>query len=401
MALVMNNVRDFSPYWSHIDSLLVYQSPEFSFENELIITDFDNCLIQKLSGKKLMQPINPTKPKPFNEEFIKKLMAEPKTKSIVIIANQISGSKTHIALIKTKLEIFLSMYPMNIMAFFALKLNKMAKPHTGIMLILKEYYRSQAKKMPKIGLVVSDLGGRMYEEKKGKVVFDPCDTDRAFAHNCGYAYKTIREYTENLETPENYIWNQHIIPPEHREEYINNYMSKHKNIDIMKHIIHTQMEENCQTFLIFIMGVPRSGKSTFAEMLLNMWNSSDLAKTHFVELLSCHNMSNGSRLNYTKKALKNRISIILDGECYSYEQQNTFKSVISETNTKTIFIEIDTGKRLSLLLNHVAVETHKEEIPLLDFNYYLKYDSIVWRPRELIKYYPRILPSKALTYGRF
>ena len=401
MALVMNNVREFSANWSHVDSLLVYISPEFSFENELIITDFDNCLIQKLAGKKLVQPINPAKPKPYNEDFVKKLMQESKTKSIVIMSNQISSSKTNIALIKTKLELFLNMCPMPVMAMFALRLNKMAKPHTGMILILKEYYRAKEKKLPKVGLVVSDLGGRMHEEKKGKVVFDPCDTDRAFAHNCAYAYKTIREYTENLDTPESFIWNQHIIPPENRAEYLEQYTAKHKNIDMMWHITHLWREKNYQTFLIFIMGVPRSGKTTYAEQLYNSWNASELAKTHCVELMSCHDMSSGTRLNRTRKALKNRISVILDGECYSYDQQTAFKAILEETNTKPIFIEIDTGKKLALLLNHVAVETHKDEIPLLDYNHYLKYDSLVWRPRDLIKYYPRILPSKALLYGRF
>ncbi len=401
MALVMNNVRDFSPNWSHVESLLVYVSPDFSFENELIITDFDNCLIQKLSGKKLMQPINPTRPTPYNEEFIKKLISESKAKSIIIMSNQISSSKTNIALIKTKLELFLTAYPMPIMAMFALKLNKMAKPHTGMILILKEYYKAKGKKLPKIGLVVSDLGGRMHEEKKGKVVFDPCDTDRAFAHNCVYAYKTIREYTENLDAPENFIWNQYILPPEQRQDYIEQYMSKYKNIDVIQHISQFVHEKQSQAFLIFILGAPRTGKTTYAEQLLYAWNHSDLAKTHSVELYSCHDMANGTRLNATKKALTNRISVILDGECYTYAQQANFKTAADNSNARCIFIEVDTGKKLALLLNHVAVETHKEEIPLLDYNHYLKYDSLVWRPRDIIKYHPRILPSKALLYGRF
>lgn len=397
----MNNVRDFSPHWSHVDSLLVYISPEFSFENELVITDFDNCLIQKLSGKKLVQPINPAKPKPYNEDFIKKLMVEAKTKSIVIMSNQISSSKTNIALIKTKLELFLAMFPIPVMAFFALKLNKMSKPHTGMVLLLKEYYKLREKKLPREGLVVSDLGGRLYEEEKGKVVYDTCDTDRAFAHNCGYVYKTIREYTENLEVPENFVWNLHILPPEQRPAYIEEYTKKNKNIDVIGHITQLVREKNHQTFLVFIMGAPRTGKTTYAEQLRFAWNNSELSKTHFVELLSCHEMANGSRLNKTRKLLENRMSVILDGECYSYAHHMSYKSIIEDTNTKAIYIEIDTGKKLALLLNHVAVETHKEEIPLLDYNHYLKYDSQVWRPRDLIKYYPRILTSKALLVGRF
>jgi hypothetical protein len=277
----------------------------------------------------------------------------------------------------------------------------MAKPHTGMVLFLKEYYKSKDKKLPKVGLVVSDLGGRMYEEEKGKVVFDSCDTDRAFAHNCGYAYKTIREYTENLDSPENFIWNKHILPPEQRPEYIAEYTKKNKNIDVMSHICQLAKEKNFQTFLIFILGAPRTGKTTYAEQLLYSWNNSELSRSHSVELLSCHDMSNGARLNRAAKALKNRISIILDGECYSHAQQEAFKHILEETNTKAIFIEVDTGKKIALLLNHVAVETHKDEIPLLDYNHYLKYDSLVWRPRDLIKYYPRILMSKALLCGRF
>ena len=48
----MSISKDYSPYWKDLGTVLMYQSPDFQFLSGVIITEFENCLIKKLSTTK-------------------------------------------------------------------------------------------------------------------------------------------------------------------------------------------------------------------------------------------------------------------------------------------------------------------------------------------------------------
>lgn len=405
----MSVMQEYSPNWKDMGSILVYQSDGFPFHNRVIITDFEECLINKISKAGIYHAINPKTIQPYNESFIKQIAYESTDKSVVILSNQTTANKLNIDMIKRKLEAFLEMYKIPILAFFALKPNKFSKPHTGMWKLLNMYFKTRGSSQILRAVVISDYGGRILESvaKNGhvKAKYDASDVDRAFANNTGIPYLTINEYLKNLaiESDENkfvekYNWSRKYLAPEVRTMYLDK-LSQYHNPNIFAKLATVG---EVAAYMIIIYGAPRSGKTTLARDILRKWRKSKFGEKYEIHRLGLDNYTKGKRLTHAKKYLADRISVIIDGECHTDTLRKPFIDIANSLSIPVFFIEVNCGISMSYLFNHVAVEKATDEETMLypERDYHI-YASTVKRPTDTILYCPVIKPTAELMLFRY
>jgi bifunctional polynucleotide phosphatase/kinase len=394
----------FMEEWKHLGCILTLRTKDFQFHSNVIITEFEDCLIKKLPSSKLYHSISPKDIEPYNLDFVKKIVVDAKDKSIIIMSNQFTGGKILIDALKRKVESFIAIYKIPLLVLFALKKNRFMKPHTGLWDLLKGYYKSFGGCNIQKTLVVSNLGGRCIQKIETdskttvKTIVDKEDTDRAFAHNCEIAYATIKEYINPLIKQEPFIWNKHIIEPEKRRKYIE-MIAEYKNPDIFK-ILSTY--DKAETFMIMIFGAPRSGKTTYAKHIINHWNKYPISKTNEVKLLSDSEMKKGKILSSADKLLKDRFSVIVDGKMHTAKFREPYEEVAKKYNTQIIYVEVNPGILFAQLFNHVHIQNAKNENDVLysELEYYV-YKSELSKPENCINYCPVINDSIELTMFRY
>ncbi len=413
----MSIAYDYSPYWKDLGSVLVYQTPDFQYHSRILITDFEGCLIDKISSAKLYHSINPESISAYDDAFVKQICADAKDKSIVILSNQVGSNKLNIDMIKRKIESFISMYKIPLLAFFALKPNKFSKPHTGMWKLLRTYYQTIGHTNIAKASVVSDFGGRIIEtaNKSGKIktTYDNSDIDRAFAHNAQLKYHTIKEYLQNTydseyaitddksEAPvfsEKFIWSKKYLEPAIRELYLNT-LAQYKNPNIFAKLATAG---EVPAYMIMVYGAPRTGKTTFAREIIRKWRKSEFGKKNEIKRLGLDKYTKNSRIRHAKKFLLDRISIIIDGDCHTDAQREPLIKHANELNIPVFHVEVNPGIAMSYLFNHVAVEKATDEATIIyperDF---LIYQSAVKRPVDNILYCPAIKRSVELMEFRY
>lgn len=405
----MSVIQEYSPNWKDLGSVLVYQSEGFQFYNRLIITEFEGCLIEKISSTGIYHAINPKSIEPYSEIFLKQIKYESTDKSIVILSNQVTTNKLNIDMIKRKVEAFVEAYKIPILAFFALKPNKFSKPHTGMYKLLQMYFKSIGSSQISKAAMISDFGGRVMEStnKKGviKTKYDSGDLDRAFAHNAGIPYMTINEYLKNThlsaeEKPfvEKFCWSKKYLDPEVRTVYLDK-LTQYRNPNIFEKLA---VVGEVPSYMIIIYGAPRSGKTTLARDILKKWRQSEFGKKYEIHRLGLDNYTKGKRINQSRKYLKDRISVIIDGDCHTDTLRKPFVDIANEIGIPVFYIEVNCGISMSYLFNHVAVEKASDETTMLypEKDYHI-YTSIVKRPANVILYCPVIKKSSELMDFRY
>ncbi len=397
----MNFLNEYSPCWKDLGTALVYQSPDFQFHSAVLITEFENCLIDKISSTKLYHAINPKEVTIYDDGYAKKLRNDAKDLSIVIISNQLHGSKLIIDSIKHKLEEFLELQKIPILAFFALKPNRLSKPHTGLWRLLNAYYAAKGKVKIHKACVVSDNGGRIIEnvKKNGKVTItaDISDTDRAFATNIGIPFFTINEYLDNVKK-EKFTWSNRSLSPELRELYVEK-LSQYRNPNIFAKLAELG-DSVC--YMIMIMGAPCSGKTTLSKELLHKWRTSEYGKTHAIKRFGRDKYTKAKRISTVKKTLENMISVIIDGECHTSVLRKPFIEIANKMQIPILYVEVNPGISMAYIFNHVAVETSQDENLLLygEKEYYI-YKATYSKPENTILYCPVIKQTKQVMQYRY
>lgn len=396
-----NIINEYTPYWKDLGSVLVYQTSNFQFHNTVLITEFEGCLINRISQAQIYHAIHASDTTVKNTDFIKQIRKDAQDLSIVIISNQINSSKLNIDMIKRKLENFLQLHKIPMLAFFALKANRMSKPHTGMWKLLNMYYVTKGSCHITKAFIVSDFGGRIIEETKKngttKVQFDKSDIDRAFANNIKIPFFTILEYL-TPEKKEKFTWNNKTISPELRQVYINT-ISQGRNPNIFAKLAETGLADR---YMILIYGAPCSGKTTLAEELIKKWRNSEWGKTHEIKRFGLDNYSRGRRVGSVEKAIVDRISVIVDGECHTAAQRAVFEEIAKKHKTSVINIEVNPGLGFSYIFNHVSVELSQDENKVLysdkDYHYY---KSMLSKPSNYIFYCPVIKQTEQVMQFRY
>ena len=393
----------FSDNWVLNDLVLVYKPQKFEFKSRVIITDLDECLITKLQPAKVFNRVNPQTPEIYDEKFVKKLIVEAETASIIIMSNQ-QSSKFNNAAIMVKLEQFLKITNLPLMAMFSLKNNKLKKPHTGMVRLLKEYYTHNKIRFPakEDCMIISNKGGLIHCEKNGKRTFDSSDVDRAFAANCAFQYKTIREYVEPNHKPDEFVWNQSLLTPEQRIAYF----EKLNSVPAIKpfEYINKLYANNKSNFtcLIFIYGLPRSGKTTLARAIKQEWDSTEIGETNALEIFG-DDIKLAERTKKTEKLLHSRISCIIDGNCHSAKSREKLEAIAYELKCPVIYFEVVVEAFMARLFNHVLVETQIGNVELWKERDFIVYMGEINRVRSAIQYRPKIVyeNDRVLLCGRF
>ena len=393
--------REYSDNWHDLGSVLVYQSPTFQFKSHVIITDFEGCLIKKMASNKLYHAIDPKTIAPYNVEFVKQIKAESINYSIVIISNVFGAGKLVTDSIKYKIETFCSLYSVPILALFAVKRNRMSKPHTGMWIFLNSFFTKFGNASIQKACVISDFGGRVIERAnvRGiiKTTSDLTDIDRAFAHNVGIPYHTIHEYLI-AETKENFAWNANYLSPELRELYVEK-LSEYKNPNIFAKLVEAGQHDS---YMIIIYGAPRSGKTTLAREILTKWRDSKYGKSRAIKRFGLEECTVAKRVKLVRKALEDRISVIIDGMMHTTAFRQPFEDLAATHKTPILYIEVNPGLGMAYIFNHVAVElTIDENIELYDMADYLHYKSKVIRPKNAILYCPVIKKTKQVMLFRY
>lgn len=403
----MSVIQEYSQNWKDLGSVLVYQSEGFPFYNRLIITDFEGCLIDKISTSGIYHAIKPTTIEPYDDAFLKQIKYEATGKSIVILSNQVTNSKLNIDLIKRKLEYFLAIHNIPILAFFALNPNKFSKPHTGMFKLLNMYFKNIGNSQISKAIVVSDLGGRVMEStsKQGivKIRYDASDIDRAFANNANIPFSTINEYLKNSHVDgkpfvEKFVWSKKYLEPEIRAIYLDK-LAQYKNPNIFEKLATAG---EVMSYMIIIYGSPRSGKTTLARDILRKWRKSEFGKKYEIHRLGLDSYTKTRRITQTRKYLLDRISVIIDGGCHTDLLRAPFVDMANEIQVPVFYIEVNCGIHMSYLFNHVAVEKASDETTMLypEKEYHI-YTSTVKRPPGVILYCPVIKRTAELMEYRY
>ncbi len=398
----MSFSSEYSKCWDDLGSMLIYSSKDFQFKSSVIITELEECLINKISANKLYHAMDPKDITIYNDEFLKKIIADSKDYSIIIMSNQINNSKLNIDNIKKKMELFTEKHKFPLLAFFALKPNRLSKPHTGMWKFLEAYYMKKNRCRIHKAMVVSDYGGRVIEKLIGKseqirITYDDTDMDRAFAFNIGIPYQTISEYLI-LDKKEKFIWNRKTIPPETRELYVDK-LAKCKTPSIFVKL--SELGEY-DAYMIMIYGAPRSGKTTLAKNLVKAWKQSEYGKNHEIKRLGTDKYTKTNRIRVCKKMVLDRISVIVDGDCHYASLRKPYVDIAKEYNVPILYVEVNAGLGFAYIFNHVAVEEAKDENVLLysDKEYRI-YKSKLQRPDNVILYAPVIKKTMQVMEFRY
>lgn len=410
---IKNNINSYyDENWKELDTVLLYQSPDFKFNSNIVIVELDNTLIKNISKKKLYENQFDENNKTI-ELYLDNTMRKFKSNefSVIIMSNQISKNDNNYDIIKLKIKKFIEKTHIPILAFFALRPNYFMKPHTKLWILLKQYYKLRNKEI-KTSMVISNNGGIFLEKyhKKtdtitGKFISD--DIDRAFANNIGLPFISIENFLEITNNKSKLKWTSSIIPPELRIELIEE-LKYYKNKDIFNQLANLgELGKNYDTYLIIVFGAPCSGKTTLSREIIKKWRSSKLNENKAIKFYSNNKYSINKINNLTKKALENRISVLVDGEYPNNNYRKFIIDVAKKNNSGILYIEVNPDFEMSKLLNHVRVETSndfkKELIALSKFYEYRgKYiKPVTDKNSSYILYKPNLIPTNILTKYRF
>jgi hypothetical protein len=406
--------NNYSNNWVDLKTILMYKNKSFQYTGDIIITDFDNCLIKNITSAQFYRT---RKIELFNINFIKKLKQHSIDKDIIIISNQYSNNKLNIDIIKSKLEAFIETTKINLIAFFCLKKNKLSKPFTGIWKLIKKIYINNCKTIFKT-IVVSNQGGNFIEKTnveytKPKNPADNTniininnleiqinDLDRAFAENCKIKYFSINEYLKPNYISEDFnheLYNRNplCLDKDHRIKIINKI--KGLGCPNANEIVNNIIAKDNKEFIIVLLGPPRCGKTTFSAELLQDWNRSEYGSNH---ILICINENiNKKIIKKINLYLQDRINILIDSNTMDLEIYN---NLAKENNINLYYIGLVLSPKFTLLFNYLKVENSDNDIDeILDTKVYLEYRSKFHKPDNIIECIPNINLTDQLLNFRF
>jgi predicted kinase len=100
--------------------------------------------------------------------------------------------------------------------------------------------------------------------------------------------------------------------------------------------------------------------------------------------------------------IKDRISVIIDGNMHTKELRQPYIDLAEEHNIKYVIIEINAGYSMAYIFNHVAVELATDEKTILyPEKVYDVYKCSVNRPENVLLYTPEIIQKKEIMEYRY
>jgi histidinol phosphatase-like enzyme len=367
--------------WIHLETLLIFQTEKFVYLPEVVIVDLSSIFSTPQIDY-------------INEPYVKLLMNTSANKSIILMTNVITTNVLALEIVKKKIHLLISRTQLHFLAMFALVNNIFSKPHTGMWKMLKTYYKKKGNMSVSNAIVIGDRPKITIKKNK------QTDIDMAFANNIGSKFITIDEYIEKntniIQRAKNYNleWTSSIIEPDIRRRY-KEELAKLPKDDIIEKIFSNKKDN----YIIFISGCPRCGKTTFANELVETWNTHEKSK-------------NSSILLYNKitkdlaKKLSLRFNIILDAGINTEFARNKIIESINIKSTGIVVIEVYVGIEMAKVFNHASLEMNSDIKRLLvPDNKFVKYKYSWSEPSDdyinYFKYYPDILEDERVMEFRY
>lgn len=238
--------------WSKVGSVMVLDCVGLPGSSKIIGFDMDSTLVVPKSGKKFANGAddwlwwNP-KVVPTLQEYSKNGY------KIVIFTNQagIEKKKVNPKDIETKIIALSKAANVPFQAFASAATDHCRKPHTFMWDLLIDKYNAGVKPNMADCRYVGDAAGRP-KDWKGKVAKDFSCGDRKFGWNCGLAFQTPEEFFLG-EAPVAFTW-QSLDPAAYLKSLGPNPTG----------FTGSSITKSSQEMVMFV-GMPASGKSTFAE----------------------------------------------------------------------------------------------------------------------------------------
>lgn len=387
--------------WELKNTVLIYKSPQFKWHSKIILFDFDWNLV-KPKGKR-------TIPKDKNDwqlwdSCIKKVLQKYKKAnySFVIMSNQNLRMKDKQNIIKYRTEQFIKTVDCDFLVFFAMQKNVFRKPHTGLWPVLCAMYKNANQPLPiKSNCVyIGDAAGRnsQYGMKK-----DHSDSDRAFAYNLGIAFAVPESFflKHGKSKLRKMQWTSSIIAPELRSELIakNNQLAE-KNPKVLYALSKLPVSD---VYVIIMIGMPCSGKSTYAQSLEKKWNESPIGDSNKIFHVSRDVLKYKSRyLSTIKKKLATSISVIVDATNPDEKSRSEIEQIAKSYRASILYIHMGTDIKLARLLNHIRVQVGINDmsqlIPDVAYRIFNGKFKLPDPPKKYITVYNKITPN---AYMRF
>lgn len=384
--------------WINNSDFILYRSPKFAGLSRIIIVDFEGCLVKKLAPGKIYHRIAPSQIQLHDQEFINALIKASRTASIIIMSNAGTNNRLAVDLIKQKFNQFIQLVNIPILAIFSLRNNRLSKPRTGMWRFIKNFYKNTKRTIDDVTLV-GDCGGRIRQKTvkdEIRLIYDDSDIDRAMAHNCAIPYRTIAEFLGQVKS-EQFSWSKDYLAVEKREKYLAD-MSAYPNPDILQRILdHVPIP---QSFIIMIMGMPRSGKTRYGRNLMQELRKSRFNDDNAIEYLD-QSIGHKRRINMTRKHVINRITVIVEGACHTDALREPYVALAERYSIPILYINIQPGQPMALLLNHIAVETaNRSDIVPHPYRAYVLYKIELQLPENVIHIIPCIERSDTIMRFR-
>lgn len=377
----------YSDSWTTKDSFLFYKSSNYTYRKKMIILEFDDCLIIHKKINSIYKNPN-SNVEIYSPTLIKKL-SNLKNINIVIVSNQISNNKKNKDYIKSRVEQFFKQTNLPIMCIFPIKCNFYMKPHTGSWHMLKQLYKCKNIDLTGNVVVCSNEGGLKVEDQYTS------DVDRAFANNISAKYLSVNEFLGFGKEP--YRYEDNVICPEMRKKYFA-ILDKYKSDNPISAIIDKL--DRYDIVVVMVMGMPRSGKSILSNKILNEWKADDINFHNAIKIVSG---TPSKSLKMFKKAIGDRISVIIDGQCHSNKLRKPYIDVLKDKNIDVgcvYVMDINCGDEMAKLFNHVHLEGNHDTV-LYKYDKYAIYRSERELPKGAVCYLPTIKLSRELIGYRF
>jgi hypothetical protein len=140
--------------------------------------------------------------------------------------------------------------------------------------------------------------------------------------------------------------------------------------------------------------------------LYHIINNYDNLSEHTIFLPGSSNMitkyTKAKKYNLCKKALEDRISVIVDGDCHTDKLREPYIALATATRSLVLHIEVNPGIGMAYIFNHVMVENSTDEnIVLYSDKEYHIYQSTVKRPEKTVLYCPVIKQTPQIMEYRY
>jgi len=352
------------------------EEPEFLFYDKLAVFSFDNTLIKIESNEKNYQSRDDWEM--WNKNIISKMISlHGKKYSIVILSSEkrLIDKKIPVDDMKYRFDEFINKLfdeKIPVIGLFACKNNFCTKPQTGLWRMLELLFNNNGTKIDKANsFYVGSYASRNSSPAASKIGRKPKDldySDRAFAYNLNLNFITPDEYflKQGIRT---HRYPNMVLSLDEKEKTMENNKNFGNMVYLRKGNVNIFLRKYfsfAKQYVIILIGIHSSGKSTLANMIVN---SVDNTINDAKDWTIINTQTSKRKLN-TKKICKeisteliHGNNIIIDG--LNHIRADRIKYILEAkeyNNIAVLVVHFKTNLKICRHLNQIKIDS------LIDFN---------------------------------